>query len=593
MPSKTTITSVQFRNFKAYKQFSLSLSDLNILVGPNNSGKSTILNAFRVLAAGLRRANAKSATLVPGPKGTVYGHIVSTDDLPISLENVHTNYEDDIPTTVTFRLSNKQKLELYFPPDGGCVLIPSETYKANGMPSMFRKAFPIKIGFVPVLGPLEHEEPYVREQTVRRNLATHRASRHFRNFWHYFPDGFDEFAELVSQTWTGMELFPPELVNNYENLVMFCKENRIDRELYWAGFGFQIWCQLLTHIVRNKNVDLLVVDEPDIYLHPDMQRQLLSILRDTSPDILLATHSTEIISEAIPSEIFLIDKTQSAAIRLKDTDQVQNALDILGSNQNITLTQLARTRRVLFVEGKDFKILSRFAHQLKMIDIANQSDFTVVPSDGFSQWEQIKSLTWGIERTLGKSLVIGAVFDRDYRCSERIEEINKELTSTLSFAHIHARKELENYLLIPSVLDRAIRSKLAELKRKGHGFSGEVPLASKILDEITQPIRGEILGQYISWRSKHFKEIRSHLDEGTINKETIQIFDQKWSDIDSRMEIVPGKKVYKKLNQFLRENFKFNLSPVKIISQFRRDEIPADFFALFRQLEKFKKIEPL
>ena len=74
---------------------------------------------------------------------------------------------------------------------------------------------------------------------------------------------------------------------------MFCLEDRMTRELYWAGFGFQIWCQLLTHVSRAKDATLLIVDEPEVYLHPDVQRQLLGILRDTGPDIVFATHSTD------------------------------------------------------------------------------------------------------------------------------------------------------------------------------------------------------------------------------------------------------------------------------------------------------------
>src|SRR5262245_60941102 len=128
------ITSVRLRNFKAFENFSLSLQRMNILVGPNNSGKSTLLNAFRVLAAGLRRANARSAELVPGPDGQTYGHQILTDDIPMSLENVHTNYETETPTTVSFRLSNKNVLVLYFPPEGGCILIPSPIARSARTP---------------------------------------------------------------------------------------------------------------------------------------------------------------------------------------------------------------------------------------------------------------------------------------------------------------------------------------------------------------------------------------------------------------------------------------------------------------------------
>ena len=72
-----------------------------------------------------------------------------------------------------------------------------------------------------------------------------------------------------------------------------------------------------------------------------MQRQLVDLLRHIGPDILVATHSSEIISEAEPSEIMLVDKRNTSAKRLSDVGEVQAALHLIGSIQNITLTQLA------------------------------------------------------------------------------------------------------------------------------------------------------------------------------------------------------------------------------------------------------------
>ena len=79
---------------------------------------------------------------------------------------------------------------------------------------------------------------------------------------------------------------------------MYFSEERLDREMYWSGFGFQIWCQLLTHISRASTSTILAIDEPEIYLHPDVQRQLLTIIRKLDADVILATHSVEIIGEA-------------------------------------------------------------------------------------------------------------------------------------------------------------------------------------------------------------------------------------------------------------------------------------------------------
>ena len=113
---------------------------------------------------------------------------------------------------------------------------------------------------------------------------------------------------------------------------------RLTRELYWSGFGFQIWCQLLTHLSRSHDSSLVVIGEPEVYLHPDVRRQLIGILRDLGPDVLFATHSTEIMAEADPSDIVLVDKHKTTAERLRNVVGVQRAMDAVGSVQNITLT---------------------------------------------------------------------------------------------------------------------------------------------------------------------------------------------------------------------------------------------------------------
>ncbi|MFL6207294.1 MAG: ATP-dependent nuclease [Pyrinomonadaceae bacterium] len=590
MFSPATITSVEFRNFKALEHFSIKLQHMNVLVGPNNCGKSTVIGAFRALVAGLRRARVRSPEHVLGPGGnTHFGYNVSIEALPISIENVHTDYAET-DTSVTFRLSNGNKLRLYFPADGGCVLIAENEGKLIRTPRAFREAYPITIGITPVLGPVEHNEILLTEETVRRDLATHRASRQFRNFWHYNPEEFEDFAELVKKTWTGMEIRAPELNSQLGKLSMFCLEKRIPRELYWSGFGFQIWCQLLTHIARSGDEALFIVDEPEVYLHPDVQRQLLGILRDAGPDIILATHSTEIMGEADPAEILLIDKSKRAAERLKDVEGVQAALKLVGSVQNITLTMLARNRRVLFVEGlDDFKILRRFARRLGLTELSIGVDLTPVESGGFSSWERIRALTWGIEKTLGRSLHIGAIFDRDYWCSEEVTKILGELKQHLDFAHIHERKEIENYLLMPEVLERTFRKLLEEKERR----TGEKLETSEniddVLERITERFRARIQAQYIAKRVKFFEH--SKLDRAVVTAEAIELFESRWLNLHSRMEIVPGKETLHSLREALQANYGISFTNYRIIEEFRREEIPNDLQNLLRHLDEYRRVE--
>jgi len=128
-----------------------------------------------------------------------------------------------------------------------------------------------------------------------------------------------------------------------------------------------------------------VVDEPEIYLHPDVQRQLLGVIRDIGASAIMATHSSEIMAEAEPSDIVLIDKTKRIGERLRDVASIQRSLDLVGSAQNITLTALARSRRVLFVEG-DYDFADG-CYLLKGIMISRCSD--VLPANWASRsWRQ-------------------------------------------------------------------------------------------------------------------------------------------------------------------------------------------------------------
>lgn len=314
------------------------------------------MGAFRILAEAIRRARAKSPALVNGPNGETRGYQVNLGNIPVATENVFYNYDEERPASVSFRVSNGDHLTLFFPTRGICNLVCETSRKAVTSPTSFRQHFPIEIGFVPILGPVEHDEQLFQREAAREALLTHRASRNFRNIWHHYPDDFDQFRSLVQTTWPGMDIKKPEVDTTHDKplLRMFCPEERMDREIFWAGFGFQVWCQMLTFIVINKGASLFIIDEPDIYLHSDLQRQLITVLRSLGPDILIATHSTEIIAEADPDEILVVTKKAHSAKRVADPSQLREIFGTLGSNLNPTLTQLARSKRVVYVEGKDF-----------------------------------------------------------------------------------------------------------------------------------------------------------------------------------------------------------------------------------------------
>jgi energy-coupling factor transporter ATP-binding protein EcfA2 len=592
MSERLRITSIRFRNYKAFRDYSISLNPFNVLVGPNNAGKSTVLGAIRILSEGIRRARSKSSDLMEDAKGhQVRGYPVRLEGLPISTENVFHNYDESTAATVEFRLSNGSTLNLYFPQRGECYLIPVSDQFIRS-PSDFRKYFNVEIAFVPVLGPVDHNEKLFEKEAARLALLSHGASRNFRNIWYHFPDGFAEFRKTIQETWPGMDIQPPEIVAGSDRayLCMFCPEERFPREIFWAGFGFQVWCQMLTFILQARNASALVIDEPDIYLHSDLQRQLVGLLREMNLQIIIATHSTEIIAEVEPQALLNVNKQFRSARHVKDTRELQEVFQVLGSNLNPTLTQLAKTRRVVFVEGKDFQILSRFARRLGLEAVANRADFAVVPVEGFNP-QKVKDFASGMETTLGAKLLKVAVFDRDYRCDAEVAKITADLERFCRHAVVHDCKELENFLLRPLPIERAIKKRVKERQEIDPSsplFSEDV---SALLMQLADGLKNQVQARIVASRQQFERDSRSTLHAVTISEAAMNDFDKKWESVEDRMEIVPGKEVFSALNAYLQAKYKIALNPIFVAESFSRSEISPQIVNLMCKLDEIRKEE--
>jgi energy-coupling factor transporter ATP-binding protein EcfA2 len=579
---------VEFRRFKAFNQFTLALRHFNILVGPNNAGKSTVLTAFRILAAAMRRAGAKRAEMVRGPEGRRHGYLIDLRAISVAEENIFYNYDDSEPASVTFTLSNQNQLTLYFPEQGACYLIADSQGREVITPTGFRSQFNCPIGFVPILGPVEHKEPLYGRDAARLALFSYQAARNFRNIWHHYPERFDEFRSVLANSWPGMDIEPPEIemVEGKAQLYMFCPEGRIPREIFWSGFGFQVWCQMLTHLIQSRDVSLFLIDEPDIYLHSDLQRQLLGLLRDLGPDILIATHSTEIVTEAETNDIVLIDKKRRTGRRIRDPSQLTEVFEALGSNLNPILTQLAKTRRVLFLEGKDFQIIGRFARKLGLDAIANRADFAVVRVEGFNP-ERIRSLKSGMEATLGRAISAAAVLDKDYRSNGERQAIITDCADFCKFATILTYKEIENFLLVPTAMDRAAERRVADQARRSGTQTAYAGDAAIFLNDFAEKKRTYVIGQYIAERRRFERARSSQLDDATISEAAIREFESCWATTNSRLEVMPGKEALREFNQYLQEQFGINITPGSIIDAMRREEVPQEMVALLEHIKDF------
>jgi hypothetical protein len=494
---------------------------------------------------------------------------------------------------VSFRLSNQNILTLFFPEPGACVLIPDAQGKQFSAPFFFRKQFDCPIGFVPILGPVEHHEPLYEREAARLALFSYRAARNFRNIWFHFPEKFAEFRSALQRTWPGMDIEPPEVDLSHERarLHMYCPEQRIPRELFWSGFGFQVWCQMLTHVIQSHNTSLFLIDEPDIYLHSDLQRQLLGLLRNLGPDVLIATHSTEIIVEAETDDLVLINKARRSARRIKDPTQLEEVFRVLGSNMNPILTQLAKTRRVLFVEGKDFQILGKFARKLGELGVGNRRDFAVVPVEGFNP-ERIRSLKLGMETTLGAKIIAAAILDRDFRGDEECAAIAKDCHAFCEYVAIHGRKEVENFLLVPAAIDRAMAQRVADRAQRSGEEMAYTPTVDAIINDFCDVKKSYVTSQVLT-AYRHFARVNSPgTHEAQISEIALDAFENIWRDYDARLGVIPGKDALSAVNKHAQNAYGVSVTATAIIDAMRVNEIPTEMVKLVKLLVDFSSSSP-
>ena len=568
-------------NFRCYRFHEIEFKSQTIVVGKNNAGKSTLVEAMRLIAMACSRLKSSGYKSVPDwldlPK-KCKGIITKTTYFDFNKENVSYLYNDGV-STITAIFSDQQKVKIYIKnidnlesdPEFFCTIqdnLDNYIQNRNDAATLNMPA----INILPQISAIQKEEKRLAsEEYVMQNLATNLSSLHFRNQLSILEENLPIFRELIESSWPGIQIQQLEhgrFINkkNEDLFSLMVRERGFVTEIAYMGHGLQMWLQIMWFLSRVKDGEIVILDEPDVYMHPDLQRKLMRILKSRFKQIVVSTHSIEIISEVNPDAILIIDKTKEQSLYASEIPVVQDILNSIGSIHNLQLTKIWASKKILLVEGEDIAILK------KMQDVLypeTEEPFDTIPNfdlQGWGGWNYAIGSSRLLKETVDTQIKVYCLFDSDYHTSDEIANRYKDAKRLGVNLHVWERKEIENYLLVPDLILRVLRKEI------GESVSNLNEIIEKI-NEITNQLREDTLYSLSSELQKFKKcELKTAI------KETQQIH----SDVASK---IPGKDAISKLSDWSQKKYKISLSPMKLVRNIQLSDIASEIAEIIKCIE--------
>lgn len=300
------IASVAIRRFKRLDEINLGLGDVTLLVGANNSGKSSILQALhfaisiaqsaRLVGEGVSWAR-DAFELSFNPAQLIYSPVADVMSLAsggylqeprISRIEIAMTAADGARCIVGLRRGRNRNIAV------------SIEGRALGEQFMdIENPFTV---YAPGLAGVPKEERFMSLGVVRRIVARGDANLVLRNVLRALAanrDAWDAFIQDMRSIFPGIEISVEFNENTDETIeAYFTLPGGPALPVDAAGTSILQASQLLAYIGLFKP-RLLILDEPDSHLHPDNQRALCGLICKLASErefqALISTHSRHVL----------------------------------------------------------------------------------------------------------------------------------------------------------------------------------------------------------------------------------------------------------------------------------------------------------
>lgn len=389
------LTRLVIRNFKRFDEVEIPLSNPVVFVGPNNSGKTSALQALALWELGLNRwkekrsergapekrpgvaINRRDLLMVPAPAANLLWrglHVRNvqrvngaqrTQNIRIEVVVEGNTAGADWRCGLEFDFSND---ESFF-----CRPLRLEDKKDSGRMPVPEAAYRVQIAYLPPMSGLASNETRLDSGAIRVRLGEGRTAEVLRNLCYQVltdatePRKWPALADRMRDLFQ-VELDEPVYVAERGEIQMtYRDEAGVRLDLSSSGRGLQQTLLLLSYLALHPG-SVLLMDEPDAHLELLRQRDIYRVLtesaRESGSQLIIASHSEEILNQAAgtspDSVVAFLGKPHR--IPPNRTTALRKSLDAIRYDQYYLAEQKGW---VLYLEDRtDWDILRAFAKRL-------------------------------------------------------------------------------------------------------------------------------------------------------------------------------------------------------------------------------------
>ncbi len=438
------LKNVTIERFKRLERIDFNLTAVNILVGGNNSGKSTIIQAVHfafTLLQSLNIANKwpvtakKSSTISP----TELIYIPSEDPYALGFGGRLLETEDkSIVIKLTFDDGEIINLSIRKGRITNIIVEPDNVEYAKALSSL---EAPYSV-FSPGLAGVARTETFVSDGVLLRALARGDANAFVRNILYrlHTKDEWVKFETDLSMIFPNVRInvnFNPT-IDQFIDVTVSETGRQVPLDLAGTGLLQSIQILAYLHLFSPK---LIIIDEPDSHLHPNNQRLLCSLLSavaiERGVQVLITTHSRHVLDTLYgdAKKLWVQNGTVSEA---GPEDQIEILLE-LGALDIKEKISTGAYKVIVLTED-------RITHLLKkLLDNANfdENATTLLPYNGVTTVNLLKPLIKQIKELSSAAIVVHR--DRDYMEPDEVEVWKKDIIAAGAEPFVTTEIDIEGY----------------------------------------------------------------------------------------------------------------------------------------------------